>query len=67
MSRGGLGTAGPARRTGGLRDDITPTFGQRAVDRVTLAAGVVLGVTAVVVAHTVRGAWRSFVSAPRHR
>jgi membrane protein len=55
----------PLPRPAGPRDDVLPTFGQRAADRTTVAAGAVLGATAVLIAHTARRGLQSAVGGLR--
>jgi membrane protein len=57
----------PLPRPAGPRDDVLPSFGPRAADRTTLAAGAVLGLTAGVLAHTLRRGLRSAVASVRGR
>lgn len=54
---------GPA----GPREAVLPSFGPRAADRTTLAAGAVLGLTAGIVGHTLRRGLRSAVTSVRGR
>ena len=59
--------AGDRRTPVGPREAALPSFGQRASDRTTLAAGVVLGVSAAAGARTVRHGLRAAVAAVRGR
>ena len=59
--------AGDRRTPVGPREASLPSFGQRASDRTTLAAGVVLGVSAAAGARTVRHGLRAAVAAARGR
>jgi membrane protein len=57
----------PLPRPAGPREDIQPSFGQRSADRTAVAAGAVLGVSALFVARTVRDGLRAAVGAARGR
>ncbi|WP_426562717.1 YihY/virulence factor BrkB family protein [Angustibacter sp. McL0619] len=70
QDRGRLGTGTPVEplpRRAGPREAMLPSFGQRSADRTSLAAGAVLGVSALVVARSVRHGLRAAVGAVRGR
>jgi membrane protein len=55
----------PLPRPAGPREDVLPSFGQRSADRTAVAAGAVLGVSALFVARSVRDGLRAAVAAVR--
>ena len=55
----------PLPRPAGPREDVLPSFGQRSADRTAVAAGAVLGISALVVARSVRDGLRAAVGAVR--
>jgi membrane protein len=57
----------PLPQPAGPRDDVLPSFGPRAADRTAVAAGAVLGLTAGVVAHTLRRGLQALVASSRGR